>query len=290
MNTPVAAKNLLLQNDSAILNNGLAQLRNEFAKQNAAAIKASSIAKKLHVSITPYIAPLFSFNRIENEHHHFGPGGNPRDNIKEDENHAAIFSAGAKVEIPLTNKLILQTGFSYMQSNTNIAPKKLFADHDNNGQIRYRYECSSGYTYINPKAGAPVAVGDSITTQGGINELKYISVPVAVGYTFKFGRFNIIPSAGGAVNFLAGQKLETELDQNITTVEGGKKTFTNIEGLKKTYFNALADVAIEYKLSNKLSLSITPSTNFALSAINQNASVRSYQNTFGIKTGLKFKL
>ena len=62
-----------------------------------------------------------------------------------------------------------------------------------------------------------------------------------------------------------------------------------ILGMKPAYFNASAGVSLEYNVSKRIAVSITPSGNFALSAINKNAAVRSYPNSFGIGAGIKIK-
>jgi hypothetical protein len=85
---------------------------------------------------------------------------------------------------------------------------------------------------------------------------------------------------------LTRQKIETEL---VGASTNEKQTISTIQGLKKTYFNAFAGVALEYNVSKKIALNITPVSNFALSAINKDAAVKSYPNSFGVAGGVKIK-
>jgi len=243
--------------------------------------------KPFHFNVTAFYSPQFSFNRLEDDHHDPGPQqGNGREEIKKDEPHERSSSVGVLVEIPVGKKLSLQSGVTYLNKTISIEPKKIYAKLDNDGKVKYRFDCSSGYTYIAPKSGTTPAVGDSVNAAASSNTLQYVGVPLGVNYTFAVGKFNIIPGIGTTANILVKQKIETELIQGSSKE---KQTINNIEGMKPVYFNVYTGVSLEYNVSKRIAVNVTPSGNFALSSINKNAAVKSYPNSFGIGAGIKIK-
>jgi Outer membrane protein beta-barrel domain len=262
---------------------------------NTGTAKISVIKKPrpFHFTVMPFFSPQISFNRIENDDNpvRVGPGGGPlhddRSIIKKDETHQTSYSWGVLVEIPVRKKWSVQSGFNYINRSITIEPKKIFAQLDNDGKVKYRFDCSSGYTYLSPKAGTTApAVGDSITTGGSSTNLQYLGIPLIVNYTFLKGKFNIIPSAGAMVNFLVKEKIQTSLPSGASNE---KQDISSINGLKKTYFNAVAGLGLQYNAGKRIAVNITPAFNFALNSINQDAAVKSYPNSFGITGGIKIQ-
>jgi len=256
---------------------------NNFAKN-----KNAKNAKPFHFSLTTFFSPQFSSNRIEDDH---PPGGGPqprngREEIKRDEQHQTSSSLGVLFEMPVGKNWSLQSGLTYLSKKISIEPKKIFAKLDNDGKVKYRFDCSSGYTYISPKTGTAPAVGDSVNAAASTNALQYLGIPLAVKYNFNFGKFSINPVAGTVANFLVKQKIETAL---IVGTTKEKQTINSIQGLKSTYFSAFTGVSLEYNLSKGISLSLTPAGNFALSSITKDAGVKSYPNSFGLAGGIKIK-
>jgi hypothetical protein len=253
----------------------------------AVKIKNNKSAKPFHFNLMPFYSPQFSFNRLEDDHRDPGPQPrNGREQIKEDEQRERSSSLGVLVEIPLGKKWGLQSGITLLNKEISIEPKKIFAKLDIDGKVKYRFDCSSGYTFISLKAGTTPAVGDSVNAVASTNTLQYVGIPLAVNYTISLGKFSVIPTLGTTINFLTRQKIETEL---VGASTNEKQTISTIQGLKKTYFNAFAGVALEYNVSKKIALNITPVSNFALSAINKDAAVKSYPNSFGVAGGVKIK-
>ncbi len=256
--------------------------------------KKATAFKPFHFSVSAFIAPQYASNNIKEELHNrnSGPGGPPQTNgnhhkeIKNEEQHKAAYSAGVLVEIPVGKNWSIQSGITYLHKKITIEPKKIYARLDNDGKAKYLFDCSSGYAYISSKTTATPAVGDSINAAASSTALGYLGLPLAVNYSFAVGKFKIIPVAGGIINFLVKQKIETELGQGTTKA---KETINTIQGLKSTYFTASAGVSFEYALNKKIALSFTPAANFALSSINKAAAVKSYPNSLGLAGGLKIK-
>lgn len=245
----------------------------------------------LHFSVMPYLAAQFNTTRVEKDDQHAGGSGPQRppepERIRASESNSSSSVIGIMGELALGKNWSVQTGIGYIARSITIQPKKIFAEKDNEGKVKYRFDCSGGYTYIDPKAGASVAVGDSTVTTASVTRLGYISVPLMLNYSLGASkRFSIIPGAGVVGNFRVTQKIETGLDG----VGSSKENFTSIQGLRGTYFSVMAGVALQYNLSRRLSINVIPAGNWAISSINQNAVVKSYPNAFSIQGGLKIQL
>ncbi len=248
--------------------------------------KSSSahIGRHFHFSAGISLTRLFSSNRIEDDHK--DGRHNDRNAIKENEQKQTAYSLGLTLEIPFAKKWGLQSGVALLNKKTDIAPQKIYAKLDNNGQVKYQFNCSSGYSYITPKAGTAPAVGDSINISSSTNNLKYITIPLSVKYNFNIGKFSIGPIIGASVNILAKQKTETGVNNGNSF---DKQTINNIEGLKHSYFNGFGGVSLDYNLTKKIAVNLTPAGNVALSSINKNSSVKSYPNALGVSAGVKIK-
>ncbi|MGC4104535.1 hypothetical protein [Ferruginibacter sp.] len=294
-NTGNIAELAALQNEKATALN-IATRKNELKeltkRTSPEAVAKNSKPKKdrsFHFNIMPYYAPQFSFNRVVDDRTNANTGPPPRYNreqAKEGETKETIASFGILAEVPLTKRWSVQTGIGYVKKKVDIEPKRIYAKLDNEGKVKYRFDCSSGFIYISPKGGNTPSVGDSVSTVASVNSLQYISVPLAVNYTIPLGKLSIIPMIGATANFLTKQKIETEIVQGSTKE---KQTSNNIYGLKSNYYSAFAGLGLEYNFNKRIALNITPTANFALNAINKDAAVKVYPNAVGIATGLKIK-
>ncbi len=277
---------------------------NAFDKQPYAIIekakKQNAINKKRNVvnkfSITTFVSPELAFNRLENDEPHgnrlppqFINNGqlDNKNRIKEQESHVRSFTTGLLFDYSFSKKWSIQSGLVFNAKSTEINPKKVFAENDNNGKIRYRNNCSFGTTYIDPKTGTTVAVGDSAITRKTLNKVNYIGMPVNVSYHFTKSKFIISPFVGIALNFLVKQKASTGLADANTTTE---LTDNKIEGLKNIYSNANIGLQVGYTINKKLSIIASPNIKFALSSVNKNVVVKAFPNTFGLMAGLKINL
>ena len=251
-----------------------------------------AIAKKssaVHFSVMPFFSPQFSFNRIETDEDHrrqFPQGPNDREKIRNDETYTSSSAWGILAALPLGKKWGLQSGFSYNSRSVDIQPKKVYAQLASDGKVKYRFDCSSGYTFLSPKTGTTPVVGDSITVASSSNNLQYIGIPLTLNYTFfSTKRFNVIPELGLMANFLVKQSLQTSLDAGSSQ----KQNITSIQGLRKTYFNGMAGLGLQFNVSKRISLNLVPAVNFAFNSINQNAAVKSYLNSFSVTGGVKLQ-
>jgi hypothetical protein len=237
-------------------------------------------------SIMPFYGLHFSSNNVREEHHHgmLPPPDHDRDEIRNAEHQRQSFSYGIMVNVALKNKWLVQSGVAYIERNTAIEPKLVFARPDEQGDIKYRFECSLGYGFLSPKSGAAPANGDSTRAGEASGKLGYINVPLAVNYSIPAGKFRFIPALGGGLNLLVKQKLETEI---YTGSIKALASVNKIQGLKSSYFSGFAGLGVEYALTEKIGINLTPAASFGLGSINKNAAVKSYSSSFSLSTGLR---
>ena len=219
---------------------------------------------------------------MEDDGHLAGPGRD-RNEIRRDEHSSSSVSGGLLISYALTGKVALQTGVTITSSSTGIAPKKLYARPDNNGHTSFELHCSSGYSYITPKNNAQPAVGDSVSILGSTSKLSYVSVPLSASLTIQKGKFSLHPTIGIGANFLTGGKTET-------TLPNTESATATITGLRSVYMDGRIGVGAEYELNKKIAISLKPTARLALTPINQQTPVKSYQNYLSIEAGIKIKL
>jgi len=180
----------------------------------------------------------------------------------------------------------LQAGGQYFSSETTINPKMIFAEPDGRGEIRYRFNCSSGNSYIPTKNGVPLAAGDSIKANSSTSSLSYLQVPLLASYKINFGRLSLLPSAGFQTNFL----LSGELTSSLARPSGDEEVYSSINGLRPIYFSGVLQPQLNFMINDRISFDLSPNINFSLSPINKETAVRAYQNMFSLGAGVRIKL
>jgi hypothetical protein len=245
--------------------------------------KKAAFNKASRFSVTGFFSPDIATYSLNNDN-----TGNQPDNavkIKGNERHEFSSTLGVLVDYDLNKRWALQLGITFSNTNIAIDPKTIYAQADNTGSIKYRLNFSSGYGYLVPSFQPNPAVGDSLNVTGTAHKLRYIGVPIAVKYRIIKGKFIIEAMAGISTNFLTMGKLETEIQKGPNNE---LDVLNKIEGLKPVYLSGLAGIGINYKLNNKLSFVLMPTTRFALNAINKNAVVKTFSNSTGLAAGLKW--
>jgi hypothetical protein len=230
-------------------------------------------------------AQNINLNRLKDDDHFRDPRNNSRE-AKRTEQETKSFSLGLGIQKEIGRNVSLQTGLQYFSSLTTIKPKMIFAEPDNRGEVRYRFNCSSGDSYIPSKNGAPPMIGDSIRTNSSESSLSYFQVPLLASYRISFGKFSILPSAGIQANFLLNSKLTSSLVQP----SGDEEFNSSIDGLRSVYFSGVVQPQLNYKLNDRISFDVNPNINFSLSPINKETAVKTYQNIFSVGAGLRIRL
>ncbi len=232
-------------------------------------------------SLTAFFSPDIISNNLQEGKRMFRE--DDRNEIKQKESPGFSFSTGLVVNYRIKPKWSISAGLVSSTITKNIRQKNVYARPDNNGNVRFRINCSSGYSYITVKSASTPNAGDSLSATNSKSILNYFSIPLSLQYHFNAGRFSISPGAGISSNFLTKSSIETNI-QNGTNSDN--QVLNNIEGLKKTYLQGLTTLAADYRLNKSISLNCTPTLRFALTSINQNSPVKSYQSSLGLSTGL----
>lgn len=236
-------------------------------------------------SISPMYAQNINLNTLKDDDHFFDPRNNSRE-AKRTEQETISFSTGVDVQRQISRNIFLQTGLQYFSSKTNIEPKTIFAEPDARGDVRFRFSCSSGESYLPTKMGAPPTRGDSIKTNFSKSEISYLQLPLLIAYQIDFGRVSLIPSAGIQTNFL----LKGELNSFLQYPTAKEEVSSSIDGLKPAYFSGIFQPQLEYKMNDRISFDFNPNINFSLSPINKETAVKTYQNMFSVGAGIRIKL
>ncbi|MBL7745105.1 MAG: outer membrane beta-barrel protein [Chitinophagaceae bacterium] len=248
-------------------------------------------------SVSAYFMPGKAFNDIRNDRpHRSGPGGpgggggggriEDRKEIEKSESNDPTYTGGIKLSYGFSRRLSLQTGLNYTKSATVMTPKFIFTDRDNTGNLHYRLDCSSGYTYLKPGGSNPGS-NDSSRVSNIRNTLTYIGVPLIAEYRISFGKFSLAASAGAQLNFLLKGKTTAVFNKGAVNE---KAVSNDTRGLKPNYFSAIAGITGEFKVNKKLSILLSPAGQFGLEYINSGVSVKTRPNFAGLAAGLKLRL
>jgi Outer membrane protein beta-barrel domain len=234
-------------------------------------------------SLTIFYAADYSAYRLTNDmfnNYDNGPG------IATRERSDLSTSAGLLLGYRTGKKISIQSGIIYSSSQININPTKIYAEKNNAGTVKFRYNTSSGYGYLLPSFSASPAVGDSLFADGANHTLQYISIPLLIKYNFGNKRTTFHPGIGITFNFLKKATLTTDL---VDLLNREKEVISNLEGIKKINASLLVSPELRYQLSKKVSISGMPYFKYSLGAINKGNVVKTYPYTVGLGVGIVYK-
>lgn len=209
-------------------------------------------------------------------------GNNNKEGIKNREKHLFSFSSGVLVGYKFKNNFTVQSGATYSHTIISIAPSKIFAAKNITGNYKYKYNLSSGYTYITPSFSAMPAAGDSLYTTTAYHTLQSISIPFLLKYRMQMRRFTFNPGIGVSVNILTGARVQTIIEKWSARE---KINLTHLDGLRKINVSLLIDPEMQYQFSKSWGLSLLPYLKYALTPINIGATVKTYPYHIGLGIG-----
>lgn len=241
--------------------------------------------KRPALSATVFYSPDLVWARVDADRRRFRE--DDRNEIKSKEQIKRASTVGVLVDLNTGKGFSIETGLSLSTMTTGIQPKMIFARPDERGNVKYRFNCFAGYSFVTLKPGMAPVAGDSVTALGATNTLKYVSVPVTLKYNVRKGKLGLHPGVGIAANILTKGKIDAQIAGTAGTE---KTTIDHIEGLNKSYLSGLISFGASYNLTNRLSLSVSPVARFALSAINKDAPVKTFLNSFGVAAGITIGL
>jgi Outer membrane protein beta-barrel domain len=257
--------------------------RDKTVAPNQEPIKIDPGINRHHISIEPFFIKEFAgYNFADNDL--TGAGG------KEiEERERTMFSAtlGIFVNYTLNRHWYLQSGLSYSWSKSNIDPSSVYAGRSEGGAIQFKLNTVSGYSFLNSPSTTNPMMGDSVRTTDTYSYLRYISVPLLIGYRIPMKRFSAAIGAGATLNFLNSAEIETdEHNGSLTNHDAGIPLY----GLKNFNFGLMVKAEFAYQLNRQWSVNLLSSFKNALGPININSALSAYPYNIGVGLGVTCQL
>jgi hypothetical protein len=265
---------IFLKKDSNVITQTNEPLQKENKKRHSSNLK---------FTLTPFAGADYSAYRLVNDK------ANSYDNktgIAKRERSDLSTSLGLLIGYRTGNTITIQSGIIYSSSNISINPTKIYAEKDNTGAVKFRYNTSSGYGYVLPSFSNSPAVGDSVFADGANHTLRYITMPVIVKFKLGHGKLTFDPGFGITLNFLTKATLTTDL---VNQFSRETEVISKLEGIKKFSPGLLFTPELQYQLSKKFSISAMPYFKYSLGAINKGNVVKTYPYTVGLSAGFVYK-
>jgi hypothetical protein len=161
-----------------------------------------------------------------------------------------------------------------------------YAVKNEGGDIAFKLNTASGYSYLHSPSFIVPMVGDSMATAKTHSELHYITVSLVLSYRIPMHRFTLLAGAGMTFNVLTQATIETDIyganyRQNESEIP--------LNGLKKINLGLLLKAEIQYRLTSNIAVSLIPSFKNTLGPINMNSSsLSAYPYNFGIGAGIVY--
>ncbi len=234
-------------------------------------------------TLTAFAAADYTAYRLENDEF------NTRDNkagIEKRERSDLSSSAGILVGYTIRKKITIQSGIMYSSSNISIDPTKIYAEKDNAGIIKYRYNTSFGYGYLLPSFNSSPSVGDSLFANGANHTLNYISIPLIAKYKVGNKKISFNPGVGVTFNFLTKATLTTDVEDQFNTET---EYISKLHSIKEFGSSIILTPEVQYQLSKKINISALPYFKYSLGVINKGNVVKTYPYTFGLGIGVVYK-
>jgi hypothetical protein len=273
---PMLRSNVIYKPDQKLIFENAKLFKLSIPFINGQMTKQRSMPKPNHFFMGVSLAPeMVNYNLKDDESNDY----DDRSSIKNRERHLISYSYGWSVGYFISRKIILQTGVNYSSSIINIDPTEVYAVSDNNGNIKYRYNTSSGYGFLSPRFGSTPALGDSLPTESAFHNLRFINIPLVMSYHLVDHRFSFNPGIGISLNYLAKATIQTEINN------GGdheKEIITSLNGLKKISLSLLFQPEVQYNVSKNWTFGLCPYFNYSIAPINKNHIVKTYPYTLGL--------
>jgi hypothetical protein len=234
-------------------------------------------------TLTAFVAPDYSAYRLENNEKNSYDNKN---GIEKRERSDISSSIGVLLGYKMGKKVMLQSGITFSSSDISIDPTKIYAEKNNAGTIKYRYNTSYGYGYLLPSFSATPSVGDSLFANGANHTLHYIGIPVIIKYKLGNKKITFCPGAGITFNFLTKATLTTDVQDRFNSET---EYISKLEGIKKFSSSVIITPEIQYHLSQKWNISVMPYFKYSLGPVNKGNVVKTYPYTFGVGIGGVFK-
>ena len=270
----------------SIANNTLRATHDSITTAQAAKTMVAHTFKK-YWTIMPFVSVDFTQYTLDDDATGNNNTTEDKQDIEQRERHQFSFSAGITAKRQITRKLSVKSGLLYSNIAIGIHPQTLYASTDGNQTIGYKFVTSSGYAYVKPLFGTPIASGDSIQSDVSKHHLQYLNIPLLAGYKIKTGkRLSITPEAGISANVLLSTRVRTELNENLD-----KETVVikKLQGVRNVYYSFIADAEMQYRINQHISIVGLPVFKYAINSINKNNVVKTYPYSISVAAGINYR-
>jgi hypothetical protein len=275
-NTPVINKKL----DSATANSVVDTVNSTFTVKKP--VTLAGILSK--ISVSAFYAPGITDDFLSTKNND-PTNAITADELKTHQDGDGTMAIGLRVSYDISDKWTIQTGCYYSKYSYNINPTVIYAQQQENGQVGYAINTSSGTDFI-PNSSVPAHLGDSIQVRGNSSR-GYISIPLQVKYKFWAGtRLSFYVDAGFSVNMANYE--QTSLHWENTAFQEGDVSINDIYGLNSIQYSYNLGFGAAYLVRRGLSVYTEPFVNGAVTSINKNTPVIIYPYFFGWSFGLTY--
>ncbi|MGD1840826.1 MAG: hypothetical protein ACFB0B_08010 [Thermonemataceae bacterium] len=203
---------------------------------------------------------------------------------------AFSYQTGLQIGTKISNRVLLQTGFTYGQYTSAIETNNFIytsgnertpsffslIDENHNRSIQLS-QTSSNFTARESDYTSPSAVV--------YNTYSYLGIPIKIGYQLQHNRWGYTLSTGISPHFLLRNILSSS-EANISTLDIGTD---DASIYRNVYVNGLLAFEINYQLLEKCGIAIEPIYQQALmSSTRNNMAVQSTPQAFGVNLGARY--
>ncbi len=236
-------------------------------------------------SVSIFMGPAYSQADIS--------GHNPeylsirRDN---EANHSS-WTIGADIKLNLKN-WIITTGLNYSEYYQNRSYKNSYLEYSPENSY-YNYDTTWAWFFDPPDIGVPVVAGidsnwvevynDITIDNSGLNRLKYIEVPLLVGYRYNANLISIELNTGIYMGFLMYSSVKVPDVVNNDEI-------VNMRHTNKTMLSYTVNASVYFHVDRNISLFVSPYFKNNLNSVfNSNYPVKQRFNSYGLNFGVNFR-
>ncbi len=198
------------------------------------------------------------------------------------ENSKFSFTTGLNFKYDLNKKWTLLTGASFSTISKSCTIQTMYAATNARNEIHFLLPTSNGIIEMpNDVSHANLKAGDSLTATAVCNQLiKFINVPIMIGFQIPKKKITWYANAGVSANFIIQEKAKIKMNNSETTI------MNHVSGLKKMNFGFLIGTGVQYNLFDNFGIFIEPMLRGSFTSITRSTAVNSYPYSLGLNLGV----
>lgn len=186
---------------------------------------------------------------------------------------------------------IITSGINYAVYNQSRSYNYTYQEYSPNDSY-FQYDTTWVWIFDSPNYGTPMMIDvdsswmkvyDNISVNNsGQNQLKYIEIPIMLGYSINSNMFSFDINAGVSAGFLIYYEMKVPDFKNPDNI-------VSLNQMNKTVINFIADVSMHYHINHRISLFVSPFYKRNLVSIfNEDYPVNQKFSTTGVNLGINF--